>query len=190
MKEGKMRQERGITLIALVVTIVVLIILATVSINAVFGEGGLIKKAEQSGDVAKEASAKEKLTMKLEEHVLDVQMENIREADAKDAHLCTKLGELGPTSVATDSKYYEVEVDGWIFWVNRETLEIISQGKAEQVYPEKIEVTNKNIEVYIGEGKAVELKLTPNNASKRFIKYTSLSEDIATVSNGVVTGIK
>ena len=140
--------------------------------------------------MAKEASAKEKLTMKLEEHVLDVQMENIREADAKDAHLCTKLGELGPTSVATDPKYYEVEVDGWIFWVNRETLEIISQGKAEPVYPEKIEVTNKNIEVYIGEGKAVELKLTPNNASKRFIKYTSLSEDIATVSNGVVTGIK
>ena len=37
----------GITLIALVVTIVVLIILATVSINAVMGEDGLIKQAEK-----------------------------------------------------------------------------------------------------------------------------------------------
>ena len=128
--------------------------------------------------------------MKLEEYVIDVQMENIRETDAKDAYLCTKLSELGPTSVATDPKYYEVEVDGWLFWVNRETLEIISQGKAEPVYPEKIEVTNKNIEVYIGEGKVVDLKLTPNNASKRFIKYTSANEEIATVNNGVVTGIK
>ena len=84
--------------------------------------------------------------MKLEEYVIDVQMENIRETDAKDAYLCTKLSELGPTSVATDPKYYEVEVDGWLFWVNRETLEIVSQGKAEPVYPEKIEVTNKNID--------------------------------------------
>ena len=140
--------------------------------------------------MAKESKAKEKLTMKLEEYVIDVQMKNIRETDAKDAYLCTKLSELGPTSVATDSKYYEVEVDGWLFWVNRETLEIISQGKAEPVYPEKIEVTNKNIEVYIGEGKVVDLKLTPNNASKRFIKYTSANEEIATVNNGVVTGIK
>ena len=140
--------------------------------------------------MAKESRAKEKLTMKLEEYVIDVQMENIRETDAKDAYLCTKLSELGPTSVATDPKYYEVEVDGWLFWVNRETLEIISQGKAEPVYPEKIEVTNKNIEVYIGEGKVVDLKLTPNNASKRFIKYTSANEEIATVNNGVVTGIK
>ena len=140
--------------------------------------------------MAKESKAKEKLTMKLEEYVIDVQMKNIRETDAKDAYLCTKLSELGPTSVATDSKYYEVEVDGWLFWVNRETLEIISQGKAEPVYPEKIEVTNKNIEVYIGEGKVVDLKLTPNNASKRFIKYTSANEEIATVNNGVVTGLK
>ena len=48
MKEGKMRQERGITLIALVVTIVVLIILATVSINAVLGQNGIIGKAKQA----------------------------------------------------------------------------------------------------------------------------------------------
>ena len=48
MKEGKMRQERGITLIALVVTIVVLIILATVSIKAVLGQNGIIGKAKQA----------------------------------------------------------------------------------------------------------------------------------------------
>ena len=42
------RSEAGITLVALVVTIVILIILATVAINAVFGENGLIKKAEEA----------------------------------------------------------------------------------------------------------------------------------------------
>ena len=43
-KEKKRQENKGITLIALVVTIVVLIILATVSINAVLGQNGLIKK--------------------------------------------------------------------------------------------------------------------------------------------------
>lgn len=47
----KTKEGKGITLIALVVTIVVLIILATVSINAVFSENGIIKKAELAKEV-------------------------------------------------------------------------------------------------------------------------------------------
>ena len=46
----KKQNNRGITLIALVVTIVVLIILATVSINLVFSENGIISRAELSKD--------------------------------------------------------------------------------------------------------------------------------------------
>ena len=38
----KIKQEKGITLIALVITIVVLLILAGVSINAIFSENGII----------------------------------------------------------------------------------------------------------------------------------------------------
>ena len=41
-------KERGITLIALVVTIVVLLILAGVTINALFGDTGIIKKAQEA----------------------------------------------------------------------------------------------------------------------------------------------
>lgn len=44
----KIKQEKGITLIALVVTIVVLLILAGVSVNAIFNENGLIKKAQEA----------------------------------------------------------------------------------------------------------------------------------------------
>ena len=44
----KIRRQNGITLIALVVTIMVLIILATVSINAVLGQNGIIGKAKQA----------------------------------------------------------------------------------------------------------------------------------------------
>ena len=47
MKIG-MKRERGITLIALVVTIVVLLTLAGVSINALFGNNGIIEKAKEA----------------------------------------------------------------------------------------------------------------------------------------------
>ena len=41
-------KERGITLIALVITIVVLLILAGVSLNAIFSENGIIKRAKDA----------------------------------------------------------------------------------------------------------------------------------------------
>ena len=44
------KKSEGITLVALVVTIVIMIILATVSISAVFGENGLITKAKEVSD--------------------------------------------------------------------------------------------------------------------------------------------
>ena len=40
--------QNGITLIALVVTIVVLLILAGVSVNALFGNSGIIEKAKEA----------------------------------------------------------------------------------------------------------------------------------------------
>ena len=49
-KKGKTNylNQKGITLIALVVTIVVLLILAGVSINTLFGDNGIIKKAQDA----------------------------------------------------------------------------------------------------------------------------------------------
>ena len=55
MKIG-MKRERGITLIALVVTIVVLLILAGVSLNAIFSENGIIKRAQDAQNKMDEAT--------------------------------------------------------------------------------------------------------------------------------------
>ena len=50
-------QEKGITLVALVITIVILIILALVTINFAFGDNGLIKQAEMARDYQANADA-------------------------------------------------------------------------------------------------------------------------------------
>ena len=51
-----MRKNKGITLVALVVTIVVLLILAAVSINLVLGQNGLIANAKEAREKSKNAT--------------------------------------------------------------------------------------------------------------------------------------
>ena len=48
LKTNNKRTQKGITLIALVVTIVVLLILAGVSLNAIFSENGIINRAKDA----------------------------------------------------------------------------------------------------------------------------------------------
>lgn len=57
--QEKKKANTGITLVALAITVVVLIILAGVSINAILGDDGIIKKAQESANLAKESEAKE-----------------------------------------------------------------------------------------------------------------------------------
>ena len=58
----KLKKEKGITLIALVVTIVVLLILAGVSTNILFSDSGLIEKAHDLGLKTRAAQVEEVVT--------------------------------------------------------------------------------------------------------------------------------
>ncbi len=55
----KTNGQSGITLIALVVTIIVLLILAGVTINFVLSDGGIFGKAKEAGSATKVAAVKE-----------------------------------------------------------------------------------------------------------------------------------
>ena len=64
MKSRKTKQEQGITLIALVITVVILIILATVTLNVVLGEGGLIQRAQEGKELTDQAQKDEQDELK------------------------------------------------------------------------------------------------------------------------------
>lgn len=59
LKEELKYGKKGITLISLVVTIIVLIILASVTINVLFGENGLITMAQKAKNEYEEAAKNE-----------------------------------------------------------------------------------------------------------------------------------
>lgn len=65
----KTRMEKGITLVALIITIVVLLILATVAINSIQNEG-IIGHAENAADKYTDAEAQEKATLAKTEFLL------------------------------------------------------------------------------------------------------------------------
>ena len=58
-----LKKEKGITLIALVVTIVILLILASISIGALMGNNGIVKQAQNAKEQTEIADEKEKIDL-------------------------------------------------------------------------------------------------------------------------------
>ena len=83
-----MKKEKGITLIALVVTIVVLLILAGVSISMITGENGIITQAQDAKLVTERASLREKL-----------QLVAVEEIDRDSLEIFKSLGYVGEDNV-------------------------------------------------------------------------------------------
>ena len=78
MKDSKIQEkkkqklkEKGITLIALVVTIIILLILAGVTLNMALSESGLFSRARQAADEYNQKSIEEKLQLMYAEKIMD-----------------------------------------------------------------------------------------------------------------------
>ena len=80
-KEIKNKQERGITLIALVVTIVVLLILAGVSISLVINNNGVISKAKEARDKYAEAQTNDEKQLEETSDWIDEMETGIKKVD-------------------------------------------------------------------------------------------------------------
>ena len=76
--EGNLKNKKGITLIALVITIVVLLILASVSIAMLTGDNGIITKAQEATFRTEMAQIREMVDM----HLLEKEM-NVTETSIK-----------------------------------------------------------------------------------------------------------
>ena len=69
--KSKKKKDSGITLIALVITIIVLIILAGVSINLVLGNNGIITRAREAKNNYQKAAAEEETALKDLDKLID-----------------------------------------------------------------------------------------------------------------------
>ena len=85
-------KENGITLIALVITIIVLLILAGVSISMLTGQNGILSKTTEAKKQTKEASQSEKYDLAKTEDIINESQTNIVVEQVNDANPGTLEG--------------------------------------------------------------------------------------------------
>ena len=110
--KNKFKKQTAITLVALVVTIVILLILAGVSINLVLGENGIIKKAEDARDKTKIADIEEKISLALGTATI----QGLGSVDLNT--LNSELQKIGYTGSAITSLPATIEIDGNNYTIN------------------------------------------------------------------------
>ena len=158
----RLKNEKGITLIALIITIIILIILAGVTIATLTGENGLLKNASNAKEKAIKAQYEEELNLIITTIRADA-MYNNEEFNMN--YIIKKLPEYLEAEGKTDYTWEtnqtlpEGEYKGYSFYIDKEYVAHID-GKAEGTNPEiKVEVITTE---YVGEGNTIEIRVTAN----------------------------
>ena len=151
----KIKNKRGITLIALVVTIVVLLILAGVTIAMLTGENGIINQAKNAKEESLMSELEELVDLTLMEYKTD-----------KESGKNTDLGELLKEkkefdAVTEEEDYYIVEKNGYEVKVSKEGERLTDAEKVGGVRPQ-LEIS-KN---YDEENDKVTITVTITNKSE------------------------
>ena len=160
--------NKGITLVALVVTIVVLLILAGISINLLLGENGIIKKAKEAREKTAEGKTNDMLGMnQLIQDMYDLEnSENKKENDKGD-------------DKSDEVKKYKVTIQ----FINRENQSIVNFGSIEIYEGESIGQDAKQIATISGKNETENvISLAKGTYTVRCLKapdgYEKTAEDI------------
>jgi len=130
------RKEKGITLIALVITIIVLLILAGVTVSMITG-GGILDKAEDAKEATKESRAAEKLSILLGEYQIQKYDEEPKDLER---FFESKIGQDGLTEVKSEGNEVIVTIDGYEFGIDKDSYEIAKKGPSKPIEPPVIGV--------------------------------------------------
>ena len=135
-----MRNQKGITLIALVITIIVLLILAGVSIAMLTGDNGILTKADESKYTTARAEAVEKINLALNAVKTEVYAQRVDEANWNPISSSSLQNEI--LTVLTGDGFKNTDGDN-VYYYNLNgttlTLSYYSVGKADLESTEKIE---------------------------------------------------
>ena len=165
------RNARGITLIALVITIIVLLILAGVTIAALSGDNGILKRATQ----AKTKTGKENAEEQIKLAIMTATTEGLGVPDK--AVLRSELTKAGfVVKTEGDDLPWEVVSGKNIFTINEDyTIDTISG----------IGLSKKEVKLLKGQTETITATLTEGVSGT--ITWESSNTNVATVANGTIT---
>ena len=174
MKET-LKSKKGITLIALIITIIVLIILAGISIAILGGEDGLIEKTKEAGRKQKIADIKEKIGLELMNAETDAILRGEQLEVAQRDDIASKYGTVNGDILTTTNDNYEIDLKE-IY--NKTLSESGSYTALKQA------LANKTSELETSEANLQAAQMTQSEAS------AALTELQTNVNNGTVEADK
>lgn len=128
----KSRNENAITLVALVVTIIILLILATISINLVLGENGIISRSKEAEKISKLKNSEEIIKLSvLESNDKNGQLniENVNNSLEKINGLEKVRSDDFPLLVCLNNNYFKIDKMGNVDHVNMNNDSIFDKIK-------------------------------------------------------------
>ena len=173
MNVQKLKEKRGITLVVLVVTIVILLILSGVSIRTLSGESGLITKTKIAKEENQKAEYKENLLLAKTEAIAEKGGQDITLDEYIEQIKADKIEGIKSIEKIINDKASVITKEGYIFIITVNTIEYYDN---ENTLPE-INIKDANIEFTFNKNawtnESVEVTV-----SKKESKYTlQLSKD-------------
>lgn len=148
------KNNKGITLIALIVTIIVLLILAGVTIVTLTGDNGLITKANEAKTVTEEAKLKDEVQLAFIEYEADRHTNPQANLENNLKSIFEKMYGTGNITVSKSGKNYKVNVKN-----SKTTYRVRYTGEVEKY--EEMAVTNNLYEYLDEESGTLYLGATP-----------------------------
>ena len=184
-KNNTLKSSKGITLIALVVTIIVLLILAGISISMLSGDNGILQRATDAKELTGIAQEKEIVAL------------------AYNSALAKKISNGDSTAVTAGDLNLELTNQGasadgnssiTVTFTDSKRVYIINNGNiSEYISISNIILDNQTLEIEVNEEAIISATILPTNAMES-LNWISSDESVATVStNGstvTVTGKK
>lgn len=193
-----MKKENGITLIALVVTIIVLIILAGISISLVLGDNGIITKAKQAKAETEQAKVNEETGLNETSKYIDEMAENngnttltipISSLKAGDyIKYDTGINSVGTNGVVTCRVLYDASSEYGLQIISNKNIANVTLGGSDwntgrDYYNNIITILNTEAEKYLNTKYATDVRCVgsvPTIQNGKFINKNS--ENVGPVS--------
>lgn len=200
-EEAVFRKDSGITLVALVVTIVVLLILAGITIYVLFNKDGILGQSKEASEQHEIESIREQLEIINSDYRVEravdktVNRENFWKKLIQEQIIDGKDAIGTPEKDGTDDIYTIVTNKGYEVIVTVEENENIIIGsirkiKRETQLAEGLAFKEKSIVIEPQQTRKLEIEITPQNTTNTRLKWTSSNETVATVKDGMVTAKK
>lgn len=177
---------KGITLVSLVVTIIVLIILAGVAINVTLGENGIFNKAKEAKRMQLEAEYKEKIGTDILAAQVDAIARNEELEDEQIKDIISNYGELQEDGDTIKIKYSDIEVSLTDIYKGTTTSNgSYTENKAKiELLEKQVEKLQKQLEQATTDGDSLNSILLKTNATE-----DKILKDYKAYSNGeLMTG--